>query len=169
MAQSKVKAPRPARLSHLDARGAARMVDVGGKPATAREATAEAEVRLGQAAWKALVEGSAPKGDVFAVVRLAGIQAAKRTPDLIPLCHPLSLHKVEVRLDLDPARRIAKIHASVRCEGKTGVEMEAMTAVSVAALALYDMLKGIEKGIEIGPIRLLEKKGGKSGIWKRKP
>jgi cyclic pyranopterin phosphate synthase len=156
-----------AAISHLDERGAARMVDIAGKPVTLRRAVAMAEVRLGPAAWKVLLSGSASKGDVLAVARLAGIQAAKRTPDLIPLCHPLSLSKVKVDIRLVASRRVVRTEAEVECEGKTGVEMEAMTAAAVAALALYDMLKGTEKGIALGPIRLMEKTGGRSGTWKR--
>jgi cyclic pyranopterin phosphate synthase len=158
----------PARLSHLTSSGAARMVDVAAKPVTSRRAIAEAEVALTPDAFRALAAGAAPKGDALAVARLAGIQAAKRTPDLIPLCHPLPISKIEIDIQLIRSRRVARIRAEVCCEAKTGVEMEAMTAASVAALALYDMLKGIDKAIVIGPIRLIEKSGGKSGDWRAK-
>lgn len=143
------------------------MVDVGEKSVTSRRAVAEAEVSLGPVAWRVLKEGGTPKGDAIAVARIAGIQAAKKTSDLIPLCHPLPITKIEIDLKPIASRRVVRIRAEVRCDGKTGVEMEAMTAVSVAALALYDMLKGVERSIEIGPIRLLEKSGGKTGRWRR--
>ena len=143
------------------------MVDVGGKAVTARRAVAEAEVSLGAAGWRALRSGETPKGDAMAVARIAGIQAAKRTADLIPLCHPLRLTHVSVELKPVARGKIVRIRAEVRCEEKTGVEMEALTAVSVASLALYDMLKGVDKSIVIGPIVLIEKTGGKSGDWKR--
>jgi cyclic pyranopterin phosphate synthase len=143
------------------------MVDVSAKRPTARRALAEAHVRLGPDAWKALASGALPKGDAVAVARLAGIQAAKRTPSLIPLCHSLSLTSVRVDLQFLASRRTVRIQSEVQCEGKTGVEMEALTAAAVAALALYDMLKALERGIELGPIRLLEKAGGKSGRWRR--
>lgn len=151
-------------LTHLNAAGDARMVDVGGKDETERVARAVAVVRMLPSTLEALLDGRVPKGDAGAVARLAGIMAAKKTADLIPLCHPLSLSGVDVQVD--PAGPDwVEITATVRTRGRTGVEMEALTAVSVAALALYDMLKGIEKGIEIGPIRLLEKRGGRSGHW----
>lgn len=160
-------AKRAARLSHLTDKGAARMVDVGEKEVTARRALARGEVRLGPQAWRALLSGHAAKGDALAVARLAGIQAAKRTADLIPLCHPLPITKVAVDLKPIASGRRVRITAEVRCEARTGAEMEALTAVSVAALALYDMLKGVDRAIEIGPIHLIEKSGGKSGTWKR--
>lgn len=144
------------------------MVDVGGKAITIRKAIAVAEVSMGPDAWKALMQGKTPKGDALAVARLAGIQAAKRTSDLIPLCHPLPITKVSVDLSPVASRRVIKITAEVHCDGKTGVEMEALTAVSVAALGLYDMLKGVDRSIVIGPIKLTHKSGGKSGTWKRK-
>ena len=162
----KSKKPTPA-LSHLSESGDARMVDVGDKAVTARRAVACAEVLLGPQAARIMKRGDLKKGDALAVARLAGIQAAKKTSDLIPLCHPLSLTHVRVDLKYVPSRRVVRIEAEIRCEGKTGVEMEAMTAVSVAALSLYDMLKGADKGITIGPIRLMEKSGGRSGDWRR--
>ncbi|GMU56065.1 MAG: cyclic pyranopterin monophosphate synthase accessory protein 3 [Candidatus Xenobia bacterium] len=151
-------------LSHLDERGRARMVEVGQKTETARQARAEATVRLAEETFAML--GHAPKGDVLATARLAGIMAAKKTSELIPLCHPLALTGVELELEPIAPDRIL-ITATVRCTGRTGVEMEALTAVSVAALTVYDMLKAAQKDIEIGPVRLLEKSGGKSGPWKR--
>jgi cyclic pyranopterin monophosphate synthase len=150
---------------HLTETGEVHMVDVGDKEVTARSAVAECLVTLSRPTREALFGGSLPKGDALASVRLAGIMAAKRTPDLIPLCHPLPLTGAEVTVE--PAPEGARIEASVTTTGQTGVEMEAMTAVSVAALALYDMVKGVERGVEIGPIRLLAKEGGRSGTWKR--
>ena len=155
------------KLSHLDESGAARMVDVSAKAVTSRRAVARGEVRLGPESWRILKAGGNVKGDALAVARLAGIQAAKKTPDLIPLCHPLPITMIRVDLKLIERRRVVRIEAEVRCDSKTGVEMEAMTAVSVAALALYDMLKGVDRSIEIGPIGLQSKSGGKSGSWRR--
>ncbi|MGE0231361.1 MAG: cyclic pyranopterin monophosphate synthase MoaC [Flavobacteriaceae bacterium] len=153
------------RLTHLDETGAAHMVDVGGKAATRRVAVAEGHVRMGPATLKAIMEGNAPKGDVLGVARIAGIQAAKRTAELIPLCHPLALTKIAVDLAPDETLPGIRITAEVQLTGKTGVEMEALTAVSVAALTIYDMAKAIEKSMEIGSIRLVSKTGGKSGDW----
>ena len=143
------------------------MVDVSAKAVTSRRAVARGEVQLGPESWRALKAGGNVKGDALAVARLAGIQAAKKTPDLIPLCHPLPITMIRVDLKLIERRRVVRIEAEVRCDSKTGVEMEAMTAVSVAALALYDMLKGVDRSIEIGPIGLQSKSGGKSGSWRR--
>jgi cyclic pyranopterin monophosphate synthase len=154
-------------LTHLNAAGEAHMVDVGGKAVTRRRAVARGEVALGAEAWRALMEGSLPKGDALAAARLAGIQAAKKTADLIPLCHPLPITKVAVELSPVRSRRVIRITAEVHCDGKTGVEMEALTAVAVAALTLYDMVKAVDKSLRIGPIELVEKSGGKSGTWKR--
>jgi len=159
-----------AKLSHADARGRARMVDVAEKPETLREAAASAEVRM-QPATLRLVEravGARGKGDVLAVARLAGLMAAKRTADLIPLCHPVRL--VGCELDLRPDRRLpgVRIAARARAFDRTGVEMEAMVAAAVAALTVYDMVKGAERGVEISAVRLDEKRGGKSGIWLRR-
>lgn len=151
-------------LTHFDAAGQAHMVDVSDKPATHREAVAEGVVRM-SAATLALAQGGADKGDVLGVARLAGIMAAKRTAELIPLCHPLPLSKVALDLDADPALPGIRIRATVRTTGPTGVEMEALTAVSIAALSVYDMLKATEKGMRIEGIRLLRKMGGKSGTW----
>uniref|UniRef100_A0A7C1J9W0 Cyclic pyranopterin monophosphate synthase n=1 Tax=Caldilinea aerophila TaxID=133453 RepID=A0A7C1J9W0_9CHLR len=153
-------------LTHLDSAGHATMVDVGDKAVTTRTAVAAGEVRMAPTTLAAIREGTAPKGDVLAAARIAGILAAKRTPDLIPLCHTLLLTKVAVDFEIDEAESRVLITATVRCNGQTGVEMEALTAVSVAALTLYDMAKALDKGMIIGNIRLLEKQGGKSGDWK---
>lgn len=142
------------------------MVDVSRKPVTARRAIASAVVRVQPKTLKLIRAGDMPKGDVLAVARIAGIQAAKKTPDLIPLCHPLPIDSVEIQIRLKPPREVL-IEADVLVEARTGVEMEAMTAVSVAALAIYDMCKAVDRTIEIGPIRLEQKSGGRSGDWKR--
>jgi cyclic pyranopterin phosphate synthase len=152
------------RLTHLDSRGAARMVDVAAKATTVREALAECIVRMAPATVDAVREGTA-KGDALAVARVAGIMAAKRTSDLIPLCHPLPLTSVEV--DFELAESAVRILARVRVTGQTGVEMEALTAAAVAGLTLIDMTKGIERGVYLERVRLLEKSGGRSGTWKR--
>jgi cyclic pyranopterin phosphate synthase len=148
-------------LTHLDASGSARMVDVSGKPATRRHARAEVTVRMSPATAATVLAGDAPKGDVIGTARLAGIQAAKRTWDLIPLAHQLPLSHVDVTVEVDAESGEARIEAEAATTAGTGVEMEAMTACSVAALALYDMVKGIERGVVIGDLRLLEKSGGK--------
>lgn len=153
------------KLTHFGEGGEARMVDVGGKDATKREAIAGARVRLSPEAYAHVKDGTARKGDVLGVARLAGIMAAKKTPDLIPLCHPLMLSKVEVEFDLDDAAHAVDIRATVSLTGKTGVEMEAMTAASVAALTIYDMVKAVDKSITIETVRLLHKSGGKSGTF----
>jgi cyclic pyranopterin phosphate synthase len=155
------------KLSHLDERGNARMVDVSSKDATLREAVAEATVRMASATMSALRDGRTPKGDVLATVRLAGIQASKRTAELIPLCHPLPLDAVSLDVVLDDADPVVRITARVRTTARTGVEMEALVAASVAALTLYDMLKAIDRGMEIEHVRLLEKRGGQSGPFVR--
>jgi cyclic pyranopterin monophosphate synthase len=154
-------------LTHLDAHGNAAMVDVGEKIITTRTAVAQGEVGMQPATLQAIRDGNLPKGDVLAAARIAGIMAAKRTPDLIPLCHTLLLTKVAVDFEIDEAASRVIITAAVRCNGQTGVEMEALTAVSVAALTIYDMAKAVEKSMTIGNIRLLEKQGGKSGDWQR--
>jgi cyclic pyranopterin phosphate synthase len=154
-------------LTHLDAHGHAAMVDVGDKAVTTRIAVARGEVRMQPATLAAIREGNVPKGDVLAAARIAGIMAAKRTPELIPLCHPLLLSKVAVDFEIDEGESRVVITATVRCQGQTGVEMEALTAVSVAALTIYDMAKALEKTMTIGDIHLLEKQGGKSGPWRR--
>lgn len=150
------------RLTHFDAAGNAVMVDVGAKPTTERSATAKGAVEMASETLALVTEGRAKKGDVLAVARLAGIMAAKKTPDLIPLCHPLQLSKVSVELTPVPPGRV-EIEATVKLTGQTGVEMEALTAVSVAALTVYDMLKAVDRGMRIGDIRLTAKSGGKSG------
>lgn len=156
------------RLSHVDRDGRARMVDVGAKEITEREAVATGEVRMKAETLRLISRGRIPKGDVFAVARIAGIQAAKRTHELIPLCHPLPLERVSVDLVADAPRSRVRIEARVKVTAKTGVEMEALTAVSVAALTIYDMVKAVDRGVTIGPFRLREKTGGKSGAWKRR-
>lgn len=157
----------PPALSHLDAEGAARMVDVGAKPETLREAVAAGEVRMTPETLRLLRAGDLPKGDVLGAARLAGILAAKRTAELIPLCHPLPLTFVGVDFSFDEEANRVLITATARCRGQTGVEMEALTAVSLAALTIYDMAKAVEKTLVIGEIRLLSKTGGKSGAWTR--
>ena len=151
------------RLTHIDEAGAARMVDVGGKSVTARQAVARGRITMSPAAAAAIREGAVAKGDVLAVARIAGIMGAKRTADLIPLCHPLPLTKVEVALEPDDSG--VTVTATAAIEGKTGVEMEALTAATIALLTIYDMGKAIDKGMTIGDVRLLSKSGGKSGDW----
>ena len=165
-AQRNDRRSKAAELTHLTSEGAARMVDVGAKRPTRRTAVAEARIDLGpQLAELLRSGGSVSKGNVIETARLAGIQAAKKTAELIPLCHPLALDVVE--LSAEVGQSSVCLVARVAAHGRTGVEMEAMTAVSVAALTVYDMVKSAGKGVEIGPIRLLEKTGGKSGPWKR--
>ena len=154
------------RLTHLDATGAANMVDVGDKPATTRTARAEGRVVMLPATLALIREGDAKKGDVIGTARLAGILAAKKTSDLIPLCHPLMLTKVSVEITEDAALPGLRVTATAKLTGKTGVEMEALTAVSVACLTIYDMAKAADKGMQIGGIQLLEKTGGKSGTYR---
>ena len=154
-------------LTHLDAQGQAHMVDVGAKAETEREAIAAGRVLMQPATLALLRAGDLPKGDVLGTARVAGIMAAKRTSELIPLCHPLLLTKVSVEFAFDEDASAVEITATVRCRGQTGVEMEALTAVSVAALTIYDMAKAVERGMVISDIRLLEKRGGKSGVWER--
>ena len=152
------------RLTHLDDAGAARMVDVSGKPATLREATAEGRIAMLPATLEAIRDGAIAKGDVLAVARIAGIMAAKRTSDLIPLCHPLPLSGVDLTLELADAG--VRVTATVRTTHGTGVEMEALSAVSVALLTIYDMAKAIDRGMTIEGVRLLAKSGGRSGDWR---
>ena len=153
--------------NHLEPGGGVRMVNVGEKPVTKRTATAESWVKLSPDALERLVKGDGPKGDVFGVARIAAIQAAKKTPDLIPLCHTLALTKVSVDFDVDREACTLRIAVTVQANDRTGVEMEALTAVSVAALTVYDMLKSVDKAMVIGPTRLLEKQGGRSGDFSR--
>jgi cyclic pyranopterin monophosphate synthase len=155
-----------AKLSHLDAKGKARMVDVGDKPVTAREALARGEITMSATALRLIRKGALAKGDPLQVARLAGIMAAKKTAELIPLCHPLPL--THVRVELTPIRRGYRIEARVRTTSQTGVEMEALTAVAIAALTIYDMAKAVDQGMVIGDICLIEKKGGRSGHYRRK-
>ncbi len=152
---------------HVDARGRARMVDVGGKRVTRRTAVGRGVVAMGRSAFEALAGGRLAKGDALAVARLAGIQAAKKTSEIVPLCHPLALESVEVDVVLDAHRREAVVTATARITGKTGVEMEALTAVSAACLALYDMIKALDRGAVIREIVLREKSGGRSGAYRR--
>ncbi|WAT18443.1 cyclic pyranopterin monophosphate synthase MoaC [Aurantiacibacter sp. MUD11] len=152
------------KLTHLDDKGAARMVNVGGKPETARSATAAGRILMSPATLAAVRDGSGPKGDVLSAARIAGIMAAKKTGELIPLCHPLALDTVSV--DFAFAEDWVEVTARAALTGKTGVEMEALTAASVALLTLYDMAKALEKGMVIENVRLLEKTGGKSGDWR---
>lgn len=153
-------------LTHINAAGEAHMVDVSAKAETVREARAEGFVEMSAETLSMITEGKHHKGDVFATARIAGIQAAKRTWELIPLCHPLLLTKVEVRLEALTESNRVRIESVCRLTGKTGVEMEALTAASVAALTIYDMCKAVQKDMVIGPVRLLEKTGGKSGHFK---
>jgi len=153
------------RLTHLDEQGTARMVDIGGKDVVSRRAVARATVRMSSETAAAVAAGDAPKGDVLGTARLAGILAAKRTSELIPLCHPLGLDHVDVRGHVEDDAVILEASASVT--GRTGVEMEAMTAAAVAALTVYDMVKGLERGVRIESVELREKSGGRSGPWIR--
>jgi cyclic pyranopterin phosphate synthase len=154
-------------LSHFDAAGHAVMVDVSAKPETARTATARGRVVMQPATLAMVAAGTAAKGDVLGVARLAGIMAAKRTADLIPLCHPLPLSSVRLELSCDAAASAVEISAMVRTTGRTGVEMEALTAVSVAALTVYDMCKAVDRGMRIEALRVVHKEGGKSGIFEQ--
>jgi cyclic pyranopterin phosphate synthase len=155
-------------LTHLDQRGAARMVDVSSKPATTRTATAEGRVLMRAETLRLILEGNAKKGDVLGTARVAGIMAAKRTHELIPLCHPLMLSKVTVDIEAEEEPPALLVTASVRVTGQTGVEMEALTAASVACLTIYDMAKAVDRGMTIEGIRLLEKTGGQSGDYRAK-
>jgi cyclic pyranopterin phosphate synthase len=152
-------------LTHFDERGAAHMVDVSDKDVTARVAVAEGHIRMAPQTFDIIAEGRAKKGDVLSVARLAGIMGAKKTPDLIPLCHPLPVTRVAVDLTLDPDLPGIRIEGTVKTTGQTGVEMEALTAVSVAALTVYDMAKAVDRAMEIGGIRVVLKDGGKSGRY----
>ncbi len=161
------RAPPPqSELSHIDQRGQARMVDVSAKPATERVAVAEGRVIMSTETLDKVIAGNALKGDVLGAARLAGIMAAKRTHGLIPLCHPLPITKVEIEIDPEHSLPGFLVQATVKVTGQTGVEMEALTAVSIACLTIYDMVKAIERGMRIEGIRLLEKSGGRTGTWK---
>lgn len=154
-------------FSHLDETGGISMVHVGAKKTTQREAVATATVRMSPATLTKLMEHALPKGDVLTTAKVAGVLAAKQTPTLIPLAHPIAIDSVDITFDLDPAAGAIEIRSIVRCEGKTGVEMEAMTACAIAALTIYDMCKSAEKGITIEGLQLMRKSGGKSGVWER--
>ncbi|MFZ1886190.1 MAG: cyclic pyranopterin monophosphate synthase MoaC [Rhodoplanes sp.] len=160
-------APRK-QLTHLGRRGEARMVDVSGKAVTERVAVAEGRVVMARATLDLVLAGDAKKGDVLGAARIAGIMAAKKTHELIPLCHPLALSKVDVDIAPEPDSSGLRVRATVKLAGKTGVEMEALTAVAVACLTIYDMVKAVERGMRIEGIRLLEKRGGKSGHYRAK-
>ncbi|TMG24893.1 MAG: cyclic pyranopterin monophosphate synthase MoaC [Chloroflexi bacterium] len=155
------------RLTHVDRAGRPRMVDVSEKPATARRAVAEAVVGLSQETLSLVIDGGGPKGDVLSVAELAGVMGGKRTSDLIPLCHPIALTDLVVTVTPDRAAGALRVRAEAATVGPTGVEMEALTAVSIAALTIYDMVKGVERGVEIRSVRLLAKSGGTSGEWLR--
>jgi cyclic pyranopterin phosphate synthase len=152
-------------LTHFDSSGQAHMVDVGGKPVTHRVAVAAGRIAMQPATFELVAGGTSKKGDVLGVARIAAIQAAKRTSELIPLCHPLAITKIGVEFSLDAAAHAVECRAEVHTSGQTGVEMEALTAVQIGLLTIYDMCKAVDRGMEIGGVRLLEKHGGKSGSW----
>jgi cyclic pyranopterin phosphate synthase len=154
-------------LTHLDEQGRARMVDVGEKPVTERVCVAGCEVKMAAETLAAITQGRMPKGDVFATARIAGIQAAKRTDQWIPLCHQLPVESIEVVLTPDPEGPAVKVEAIVRAHARTGVEMEALVAVAAAGLTIYDMCKAIDRGMVVSEVRLIRKQGGKSGVWER--
>jgi cyclic pyranopterin monophosphate synthase len=158
---------KPSPLSHVDERGRARMVDVGEKAVTQRVAIARGAVVMKPETARQIADGSVAKGDVIATARIAGVMAAKRTGELIPLCHPLPIDFVDVRLEVDATAGRVEIEAEARITARTGVEMEALTAVSVAGLTIYDMCKASDRGMVLGEVRLVEKRGGRSGEWKR--
>jgi cyclic pyranopterin monophosphate synthase len=155
-------------FSHVDSEGRARMVDVSAKAETEREARAFGRVRMSPEAYAAVRQGQGPKGDVFTVAKIAGIMGAKKTPDLVPLCHPLPINFVDVDYTFKDGEGVIEIVSVVKVKGNTGVEMEAVTCAMITALTIYDMCKAIDKAIELGPFYLLEKSGGKSGVFKRK-
>jgi cyclic pyranopterin phosphate synthase len=154
-------------FSHLDETGGISMVDVGAKRVTQREAVAVATVRMQRATLQKLVDRALPKGDVLTTAKVAGVLAAKQTPSLIPLAHPVAINSVDVTFDIDQKAGTIEVRAIVKCEGKTGVEMEALTGCTIAALTIYDMCKSVEKGITIDGVQLVRKSGGKSGLWER--
>ncbi|RJQ47002.1 MAG: cyclic pyranopterin monophosphate synthase MoaC [Gammaproteobacteria bacterium] len=156
------------KLSHFNAQGEARMVDVGGKPVTLRRACAEGVIHMQPATLRLIMEGAHAKGDVLGVARVAGIMAAKKTAELIPLCHSVPLSKIEVELEARPEENAVYCRATAEAEAQTGVEMEALIAVEIALLTLYDMCKAADRGMTLDAIRLLEKSGGKSGEWRRR-
>jgi len=153
------------KLSHFDAAGQAHMVDVGEKAITQRTAIAQGCIKMQAATLKMIQEGDAKKGDVLGIARIAAIQASKKTSELIPLCHPIALTKVSIQFEIDEEKSTIFCTCTANCDGKTGVEMEALTAVSIGLLTIYDMVKAVDRGMTIGEIRLLEKNGGKSGDW----
>ena len=156
------------KLSHFDKEGKAKMVDITAKPLTNREAVARGSVSMKTETLKLIADKKVPKGDVFSVARIAGIMAAKKTSELIPMCHPLDITAIDMQFNLNPKKRKIDIKSRVSIVGRTGVEMEALTAVSIAALAIYDMCKAVDKEMVISEIMLMEKRGGKSGVFKRK-
>ncbi len=156
------------KLSHFDEQGMAHMVDVGDKPVTSRIATAKGRIVMSPQTLAMIAQGTAKKGDVLGIARIAGIMAAKKTPDLIPLCHPLPITKVTIDLTVNTAENCVDIEATIKTTGQTGIEMEALTAVSVTALTVYDMVKAIDKAMHITDIRVVLKDGGKSGLYKGK-
>lgn len=156
------------KLSHIDSEGNARMVDVTSKDETHREAVARGSVTMSRQTYDLIRGGQGPKGDIFTVAKIAGIMAAKRTHELIPLCHPLTITHIDVEYDFNDKQHIVSITSTVRTKGQTGVEMEAMTCASVVGLTIYDMCKAVDKGIELGPFYLVQKSGGKSGTYTRK-
>jgi cyclic pyranopterin phosphate synthase len=158
----------PRKLTHVDRAGRARMVDVGGKRVTARRAVAEGAIAMSAGAFRLVKANRLEKGDVLRVAELAGIAGAKRTADLVPLCHPLQLDHIAVTATLEPALPGVRVRAEARLRGRTGVEMEALTGCAAALLAVYDMVKAVDRGMTLGPIRLLLKSGGRSGTWRRK-
>ncbi len=155
------------RLTHIDSKGNARMVDISEKRESRREAIAAGKVKLSPATYELVKKGHGPKGDIFTVAKIAGIMAAKKTHDMIPLCHPLSITHIDVEYTFLDRKYTIEIKSTVRTKGQTGVEMEALTCVTVVALTIYDMCKAVDKGIELGPFYLLEKSGGKSGKYVR--
>jgi cyclic pyranopterin phosphate synthase len=172
MSAARTRRPRsvgsPPSLTHVTADGEARMVDVGAKPDTHRAARASGAIRMGEATLRAVLAHTIQKGDVITVARLAGIMAAKRTADLVPLCHPVALTNIEVSVVPDPALPGLRAEAVAETVGKTGVEMEAMTAVAVTLITVYDMVKGLDRSLTISDVRLEEKRGGRSGHWQRR-
>lgn len=155
------------RLTHFDRRGAAHMVDVGEKPSTHRVAVASGRIAMRPATFRLVASGRSAKGDVLGVARIAAIQAAKRAPELIPLAHPIAITRAAVDFDLEPERSAVRITARVECRGRTGVEMEALAAAAVGLLTVYDMLKAVDRGMVLSDLRLEEKRGGRSGAWRR--
>ncbi len=154
-------------LTHLDKEGKARMVDVSGKKETEREARAYGRVKMARETYETVKTGQGPKGDIFTVAKIAGIMAAKKTSEMIPLCHPLALTHIDVAFSFNDKEAVCEIESTVKTRGQTGVEMEALTCATVVALTVYDMCKAIDKGMELGPFYLLEKSGGKSGRYER--